>query len=236
MLMRTRTQRHVQAIRHHADDRLIVLIEVGTHATSASAAHDVAVRIDAWRTIYEDELEVLAFVRGTASADSAIDHARSAAQRLHTVGVPVVLGVLPPEPAGARAARRPRFERWGWCDGNEPRMAVGSTVPVDVVLVRLDAIDEPGQASSIDTVATRLVVGCAPSADAIDQTVLASQTAQDIECGIGHACGLVLAPSAGHAGASFDDTHSLLSLLANAVYSRRITFATRCFTPLRSAL
>ncbi|RKP48317.1 hypothetical protein [Trinickia fusca] len=236
MLMRNRTQRHVQAIRHHADDRLLVLIEVGAHARCASAAHDVAVRIDAWRTIYEDELEVLAFVRGTAADDPAIERARSAAQRLHTVGVPVVLGVLPPEPAGTRAARRARFERWGWCDGEEPRLAAGSTAPVDVVLVRLDTIDEPGQASSIDTVATRLVVGCSPSGDAIDQTVLASQTAQDIECGVAHACGLLLAPSVDHTDEAFDDIHALLSLLASAVYRRRITFATRCFAPLRSAL
>jgi hypothetical protein len=244
MLIRNGVRRRVQAIREGLDDRLLVLIEFDASAVvTAVTAQACGERLCTWRAAYEDELEVVAFLRmGLALEPSGeMNRQRTVAQALQAQGLPVAIGVstvstVPPLPTTPKC-----LEQWAWCEGDRHMPLDAPHTAADLFFTRCDDAvrsqyaNEHEHAGSMPLM-PRLIVVCEPTASAADQAALCAQMAEDIASGAAVACGLILAPFAEGQAAEPNGTHPLLTLLANAVHGRRITLATRRFAPLRCGL
>lgn len=222
MLMCYRTQRRVRAIRQGFDDRLLVFIDLdGTGIGMADAAS----QINKWRCAYEDELELLAFMRleQTHSISIGRSRQRAVARYLRTQGVPVAVGIDETNSLHAKA-------KWQCCDDDKHvSLAIAASACADLALTSAPDSDDCA-------VRTPFVIGCGAMANAAAQTTLVTQTAETIEHGMTHPCGLIIDVFSDSAAPASCDDHPLLRRLAAAVHQRRISCATRRFASLSGAL
>lgn len=238
MLTCYRTQRRVRAIRSGFDDRLLVFVDIEPLPLSMA---DAAKQLRAWRAAYDDELEIIAFIPLPQPDIAASDMRcrRSLTARMRALGLPVAGGVDESTDAGScrspsnPSLTTPHLEGWRCCDDDRHASLTRAALAcVDLVLVH----DIEAGAASF---AASEVIGCihVPSDRLeIEQGKLVAATADAIEFGNPHACGLVLRLPWCASNAEADTRHPLLSQLAAAVDRRRITCATRRFASLRGAL
>ncbi|CAN7647959.1 hypothetical protein LJR230_004836 [Trinickia sp. LjRoot230] len=221
MLMCYRTQRRVRAIRQGFDDRLLVFI--GLDEPDIVIA-DASNQMNKWRCAYEDELELLAFMR-LAQTDAISFHPsrqRAVARYLRAQGVPVAVGIDETNSLHAKA-------NWQCDDDKHASLAIAASACADLALTNASNSDDCA-------VRTPFVIGCGAMADAAAQAALVAQTAQTIEYGEAHPCGLVIDLFSDSAATASGDDHPLLRRLATAVHQRRISCATRRFASLSGAL
>lgn len=209
----------IDAIRQGFDDRLPTLVEYDPSGTTSFAQATEC--IHAWREIFEDELEVLAFVR--------IDPARretqcAAVRHFAESNLPVAVAAHSP---GAPAIdvrvdidrlARPNIDRWTICNSDLRSLLMAARIPADLLLCECEASLE--HAARIDGFAG---IGYTASDEA--RGAFAADFARRAAAREEEALGPVLAPFGPHEHPHRADADVLLGLLADAVYQRRIRCA-----------
>ncbi len=222
----------IDAIRHGFDDRLLALTEFepGTSVTLETAAE----RIQAWRAQFEDDLEVVAFVRiGTTPAstsNSANDDPDGSEQQcaavraLSALKLPVAVAIV--QSAESRndtsqtGADSPgNVEQWTLCENDFRSLLMAIRVPADVLVCKFDRLRAPR------TPAMQPFVGLGPSASRAQQLAFVTDFAHGVALRGDAPLGVVLAPFAAWDDSASVNSHRLLGILADAVYRRRIRCA-----------
>lgn len=225
MLNRTLIPR-IDAIRNGFDDRLLVLVECDPNA--AMPLGIAADRIRAWRDLFENELEVLAFLRigpATEHHDSMdVDAQCEAVRYLSSQQLPVAIAAPSLFQQGsdtpiAEHDAPTNIERWLPCKNDLRYLLHIARLPADLLLCERDTRHR-SQKTPPDC-----FIGPGYAASPAKQTAFVEDFARRIVMHEDAALGAVLAPLGTHAHAAAADGNALLASLADAVYLRRIRCA-----------
>lgn len=222
----------IDAIRHGFDDRLLALTEFepGAPVTLEAAAE----RIQAWRAQFEDDLEVVAFVRigatPASTSNSANDDADGTEQQcaavraLSALKLPVAVAIVQPVELGNDTSQTdgdsPRnIEQWTLCENDFRSLLMAIRVPADMLVCKFDRSRAPRSPTM------QPFAGLGPAASQAQQLAFVTDFAHGVALRGDAPLGVVLAPFAAWDDSTSVTSHRLLAILADAVYRRRIRCA-----------
>ena len=217
----------IDAIRHGFDDRLLVLVECEPNATIPL---DIAAdRIRAWRYQFEDELEVLAFVRigpyaehgNTMNVEAQCEAVRYLSSQALPVAVAAPSSLHEPglDTPIAGYASPTQTERWLPCKNDLRYLLEVARLPGELLLCERDTRHRSHAFPS------DCFIGPGYAASHAQQTAFVEDFARRILLHEDAGLGAVLAPLGTHANSTATDGNALLAALADAVYLRRIRCA-----------
>ena len=219
------------AIRQGFDDRLLAFVE---YDPAASVTLDMAAEcIHAWRRLFEDDLEIAAFVRIGSTLTSTNDRADrteeqcAAVRAIATHQLPVAVAVLgsagpcdsSKDPAQADDDSTDNREQWTLCESDFRSLLIAIHVPADVLLCAFDRSLAP-RASTMQP-----FPGLRPTASRAERSAFVSEFARGVAMRGDMPLGIVLSPFDSSDVSCSLDAQRLLGVLADAAYHRRIQYA-----------